>query len=692
MASPVPSVTMQFHRGQGPSKGRRRACNECRRLKLRCDMIFPCTSCRKRGCAAVCPDGSFLKGTRSLKVPTSQLYDQIQEITAGVLELEDKLAATQSLLSPEPHPLLVDSREEEQAESSIPATSVEEHDFPPDELDDEVFQVLGSPTLQKFGISQFHGETTSSKLLLPVTSTQRGIPLQNWDPGPRLYGSLPANIVLSSGLFPFSQSMPREPANIDEGIPWFPNYPQALHLRDIYFTYFSWCCMIISPGDVDSIVEEVYPKRQVPTTLHPESLQRFSLLMMVFALGALFDFNEEIGSDRAEIYHTFARAALCTEQIFSKTTVLPVCVQSMSLMVWYMSMTPGKRSYHYMWMFSGLLLKLVQAIGLHRLSPAETSPEELLRRQTTFWEFISIDIWQSLEYGRPTSMVSSQIDSNMPEEVGNMPDGAGSVFHLWKYHFMKVLGDVLVQTTYATATNYSSILDLERKLYDIPVPPELELPEVASPGGTPIALILQRYVIRLWRNTTAMYIHRRFLVLALRIHPGNLATSLYAPSVFTAFTSASMQILDLQQLYITQPLLVARLHQYWSHAFSASVILGALVTFSPSCEYAARAMQYFDLACELFENAVGRSIQPAGALEFMHKLQIRARSALNRSTDTNSFHALDPTFSLEDLGDGWNTHFDQNETREYRRASAPEVSSHSGHYEEHNALLWMHDS
>lgn len=43
-------------------------------------------------------------------------------------------------------------------------------------------------------------------------------------------------------------------------------------------------------------------------------------------------------------------------------------------------------------------------------------------------------------------------------------------------------------------------------------------------------------------------------------------------------------------------------------------MLGAIVTRSPSCAFAARALQFLDQACELFDLAKGRSLQPPNAL------------------------------------------------------------------------------
>ncbi|XP_006462393.1 hypothetical protein AGABI2DRAFT_137096, partial [Agaricus bisporus var. bisporus H97] len=58
------------------------SCCECRRLKLKCDRNFPCASCKKRGCAEICPDGVLVsgKGTRFILANTEQLHSKIQEM------------------------------------------------------------------------------------------------------------------------------------------------------------------------------------------------------------------------------------------------------------------------------------------------------------------------------------------------------------------------------------------------------------------------------------------------------------------------------------------------------------------------------------------------------------------------------------------------------------------------------------
>lgn len=68
-----------------------------------------------------------------------------------------------------------------------------------------------------------------------------------------------------------------------------------------------------------------------------------------------------------------------------------------------------------------------------------------------------------------------------------------------------------------------------------------------------------------------MYIHRRFVVQAIRINAEDPAKSPYGQSVHSAFDSACKHIQDLITLYSAHPRLVARMHPYWTHSFSAAV-------------------------------------------------------------------------------------------------------------------------
>lgn len=72
-------------------------------------------------------------------------------------------------------------------------------------------------------------------------------------------------------------------------------------------------------------------------------------------------------------------------------------------------------------------------------------------------------------------------------------------------------------------------------------------------------------------NPAIMYIHRRYLVQAMKVNARAPMQTQYGQSVFAAYDAACKQIRDLLTLYGAKPHLVSRMHPYWSHAFSAAV-------------------------------------------------------------------------------------------------------------------------
>ncbi|EED77733.1 predicted protein [Postia placenta Mad-698-R] len=84
------------------------SCAECRRLKLKCDKTVPCSSCKRRGCSSICPNGSLTtgQGTRFILADTDRLHRKIAEMSDRIRQLEDALAILQSSVTRDLHPLL----------------------------------------------------------------------------------------------------------------------------------------------------------------------------------------------------------------------------------------------------------------------------------------------------------------------------------------------------------------------------------------------------------------------------------------------------------------------------------------------------------------------------------------------------------------------------------------------------------
>ena len=60
------------------------SCAECRRLKLKCDKTVPCSSCKRRGCASICPNGSLTtgQGTRCVCVRYRSCFAPVRVLCA----------------------------------------------------------------------------------------------------------------------------------------------------------------------------------------------------------------------------------------------------------------------------------------------------------------------------------------------------------------------------------------------------------------------------------------------------------------------------------------------------------------------------------------------------------------------------------------------------------------------------------
>lgn len=75
----TPTTQKKLRKDDKPAKDTRKSCAECRRLKAKCDRVFPCSNCRRRGCAVVCPDGdlSCMQGKRLVLASTEKLHDRV---------------------------------------------------------------------------------------------------------------------------------------------------------------------------------------------------------------------------------------------------------------------------------------------------------------------------------------------------------------------------------------------------------------------------------------------------------------------------------------------------------------------------------------------------------------------------------------------------------------------------------------
>ncbi|KAJ7281861.1 fungal-specific transcription factor domain-containing protein [Mycena rebaudengoi] len=614
----------------------RLSCAECRRLKLRCDRSIPCGSCIKRGCGAICPDGSLTtgQGNRFVLASTQELHEKISELANRVRELEDALRTSHSHLSADQHPLLSDEllrikaplqREVPAFRNQPPGNAIKEEEHNPDVVD-----AFGSLSISLSGGAKYFGTIANSWYFLQNETAEEDEAED--DHLTSLQRVLPSHILTRAAAFPISPVAP--PTHEGESLRslfWYlPPGAKAAELRDIYYTHAAWMYAPISPEAFDAeVYTQFYDPNAGPPSDQPLLAHRLSLMFIVLAIGSLMDTSQPAYNLEAEKYHQLARAALFMHSFFDQPTIN--AVQSLFLMAYYLFLADrhgtgsGAR-----WAIMGIAVKVAQSV--HRDSGRwKVDPGETQRRRELFWELFTYDSWQCWTFGRPPSFSMAHVDCKMPQATEPSDDQS---FHAWKHRFCSECMIVLHDQAFGAKTpTYATVLQLDRKMRAFPVPPILQVAGFGNSepraGGFPetLMLTLQRHIVLAIREMNLLYLHRSFFARAISDHPKDPLGSPYGTSVIAAYRSAGSLVALMRNLHsqLKQP--SERIWFLWTHMFSCAIILGSIVTRCPSMSLAPSALVQLDSACELFSKAA-RGFRAIKVLEIMLRLQEKAHHSL----------------------------------------------------------------
>ncbi|KZV86282.1 hypothetical protein EXIGLDRAFT_653392 [Exidia glandulosa HHB12029] len=597
------------------------SCAECRRLKLKCDRKVPCSSCSKRGCAAICPNGTLTAGpgNRFVLADTQQLHEKIETMGKRIIDLEDALAALQAQISNERHPLLSDELMHVKA---LPATqNVEDavnQAFIP------VCDALGTLTLGDR--AQFFGSNAHADYLLNETSAE----------SPASTSSLPLDLLLLADAFPMSGVQALKNDVYQRLADWLPPPSEAWSLIDIYYTNAAW---VFSPMPKDEFLETI-ARRVYASPHHRASLADVkphdaAVLFMVFAKACLTAIDRAPYNVEALNYYQLARVALGLDSVIDHPTLQ--AVRAIHMMTTFLQMLDHPNGATTCYMLLGLAAQVCQSLGLHRNdSQWDLSDEERQKRRHVFWEVLSFDMWTSLAFGRPPSFTNGQVDAEMPKDTEQFVGEDGTLhtsFRMWTHMFSKqCMLKVMDQAFGVTPLAYGTVLRLDRLVREHPISEPLRLVNVGHmDAGEETSLILQRNTVFALTQKLLLYLHRSFFAQALMEHPLDPLKSKYAQSVLASFRSAFYITASARALYASIPLSL-RFWLFWSQCFSASIILGSIVIRSPGSGLAPAAWVELDRVYELFERVAPESRRIARMLPKMRKLRNKAHEAYTAFT------------------------------------------------------------
>ncbi|KAH9950983.1 fungal-specific transcription factor domain-containing protein [Amylocystis lapponica] len=617
--------------GSGEPKQRRRpgrvpvSCAECRRLKLRCDRKVPCETCVKRGCAAICPEGSLTTGKsgRLALADAEELHRKIEHLRARSAALEDALKSLQAAVCDEPHPLLAEDTQRSNSDSSS---------SPPDgpllsREDEEFLDSFGTLTLGLRGEARFFGQTSRSEYLIHAPSLTTACSKLSY---PHLSPELVGEAMVDLEVVCDNLCVRDEIRNL------MPSLSQACRMCEIFLERgrYMWC-PIPREQLFDEIMGSVY--RSGTQACNLASTHAFSLLFTIFSLATLFDLDQPPYSVEAQEYHLLARVCLRFAPPVSDTTL--IAVQTMIYMAQYLELSdaePAHSASHKSWLLIGTAVKLGHSIGLHVNSSRWKLDEEASQRRCrVFWQLFFQDTWLSFGFGRPPSMSLAFIDCEFPKDPEEQVTNEGHKnwgFHHWTWQYTKLLHNIITTIFGAKSPAYSTMLEFDRKIRDFPIPYVFrpKCGQVESPSPT-LELFMQRFFILSSKESSLLSLHRPFFAQALNEQPQDLLRHRYGPSVMAIYRSAWRCIEGANQLYKTSPALASRLGIIWSQCLAGGIVMCLLITRASSSTLAGSSLHELDNLIELFEKASETCPIANNNLDVVRKLWRQGHETMNKT-------------------------------------------------------------
>ncbi|KAI0049518.1 hypothetical protein FA95DRAFT_1588235 [Auriscalpium vulgare] len=608
------------------------ACAECRRLKLKCDKSVPCTSCRRRGCASICPNGSLVtgQGTRFVLADTDRLHNKITDMSDRIRQLEDALALSHGHVSRDAHPLLqrdllkvksiIDLHAAVDQEGGDSSRSSE----PPGEGDEsQSLDVFGTLAIRDDGASTFYGRSAGQEsILLGERDAVEDSPSPPDPSRPSTAGTptgLPYAIIEIARAFP--DASVRLPLDALEA--YLPHWERAAQLCALYLNQAPWFFGAVRARQLhEEILPMFYPEAATPpqSTSQPQSTPQLTstphdlgLLFVILCFGAATDESLPPAptNTEADMYYLLTKAALALDPVMDRAPTVST-VQALSLMAIYQGLVANEHSIESTWALMGLATKLAQSVN-RDCARWKLSPAEVQKRRSLFWELFITDCWQSLATGRIATFSIPVTDCELPQDTDGTLAADGTPqesFPFWKARFgRECVADVVAGILTARPPKYSIIIELDRKIRDMEVP---KYAVDAPPEGAPFGIAMQHYMPINYRHLTLLYIHRTFLAQGLCDHPYDPLRSQYAPSILAGYRSACQILSNLRDGFAQFPTPIARFWVLWTHAFSAAVMLALIPVRAPQSKMAHTALLELQMANDLFERAVpygGRAVK-----------------------------------------------------------------------------------
>ncbi|KAJ7267685.1 fungal-specific transcription factor domain-containing protein [Mycena haematopus] len=591
--------------GSGSGRSNRKtSCEECHRLKLKCDKKVPCSSCIRRGCDSICPTGTLHstgRGKRSVFSDVPLLTAKISEMGERIRQLERAVANTRP------------AGEESSYHPLLSTTTRPPSEFTPAQTG----EALGSFSVNEDGDAVYFGPTAGTEALFSIEGASDDAYLEQR-----------FSFIAITESFPFSPDQTTWDADqaLAQLFAHLPLEVRAWSLCQIYFRNGCWTGIPVMQSEAIELLTLIYQHKPNPRTQHQSSVnpQQMAVLYLIFALGSLVDLDLPPYNSDADHYFDVACAAMSIKPFLENPTV--VTVQALTLLSSYYAHGGRRFSMDGAWNTISLASSIAQRLGLHRESfGSQLSPKLSDRCRALFWETYSIETIYGLSVGRPTGTFSSNISCPYPPDETEDAQPFVKFFPGYRHARWGYTRDVTapIMETFLTTTkpSYEAVLAMDQRIRKYMHSSPFE--SFPKAENEPPAAFIQRHLIPLFSKIMLMYIHSGSFVEAIRDSSHALSSS-YSASFLAGYRNASEIIKADIRNFTAHPMLFTRWWAIWKSLFNAAIIVGTVATRYPSSRFAPHAIVELFTAVDLIEKGAVSSGRARSGLAILRRLRDKA--------------------------------------------------------------------
>ncbi|KAJ3716605.1 fungal-specific transcription factor domain-containing protein [Lentinula raphanica] len=648
------------------------SCAECRRLKLKCDRVFPCAACIRRGCGNLCPNGTLEKGKRGFLKrleqalpPSSTTSGDGQEhsnevavfvsrdaaMAKRIQELEDAL--TQAGVDFPGIHRHTRERSESKTKTNKRARAGSRSSGTDDINTDSAMPILDSNDVA-VGFGTLTIDPKNRSRYIGLSSGSAYLDSDMW-------GSRGKEDRCSNSTYEDHWERDIE-LQVLATIGAFPAYEEAVQLANNYFENLAFMYEVVPRDSFFSKHLPAIYNDSIKTFGTPLLQHTVALVGIVLALGQYFDLKKPRPSVRtraAELFRLASFALNSHNLIDGGLKILTLQgLQTLHLMALFNLSMKDVDGAENAWQFLGLAVRSMQAQGFH-IDPSRWSlpAEDLEERRRVFWEIYVYDCLQSFTVGRPCAQSKIHFDCKMPitcdHPLPSDSDPSNTIWshtrwHTYKFTWAQVLSGILDDIfSLKKPWTYSAIMQYDQQIsrFYISLPQWILSPYVKNPVDRALwtqlfpegidgnscydpytqggfkglgqpeqqIQISQMNSLAIMVFTATLHLHRGPFCRALMLEPQKLLQSQYEQSVARVVSSSTAIVNVVRGMFISYPILTSRLWYWVFHAFSAAVCQAVFVIVAPFHPLAPHAFRSLQDAIQFFKQVDGKNARTATA-------------------------------------------------------------------------------